>query len=106
MAVLRAINFIVCTALVLFSCVCALRGDSAAIRILHLYSAEYDTGEAALSVEQRISRNINISLPQAHVTVTEVQDMRVSKKTLIFICVCSSHMKLFAHLHEMHMKAR
>ena len=80
MAVLRAINFIVCTALVLFSCVCALRGDSAAIRILHLYSAEYDTGEAALSVEQRINRNINISLPQANVTVTEVQDMRVSKK--------------------------
>jgi len=91
MAVLHAINFIVCTALVLFSSV--LRGNSAEIRILHLYSAEYDTGEAALSVEQRINSNINGSLPQANVTVTEVQDMRVSYNINI-VCVCSSHMNI------------
>jgi len=91
MAVLHAINFIVCTALVLFSSV--LRGNSAAIRILHLYSAEYDIGEAALSVEQRINSNINGSLPQANVTVTEVQDMRVSYNINI-VCVRSSHMSI------------
>ena len=93
MAVLHAINFIVCTALVLFSSV--LRGNSAAIRILHLYSAEYDTGEAALSVGQRINSNINGSLPhaQANVTVTEVQDMRVSYNINI-VCVCSSQMNI------------
>ena len=68
-----------CTALVLFSRVCALGGNSAAIRILHVFSAGYDAGEAALSVDVDHS-NVNGSLLQDHnITVTEVQDVGVSK---------------------------
>ena len=65
-----------CTALVLFSSVCALGG---AIRILHVFSAGYDAGEAALSVDVDRS-NVNGSLSQdRNITVTEVQDVGVSK---------------------------